>query len=246
MKKWFMCMAVLAVFFVSSCKTAPKKDENFLGDFDAVSLDPIMAAVVPRTKKVLSPRELSFVFAPRTNIVSFHHKYLGDNIWISLDYENRQQLIAAINTYLDAWQHKTLTAQNNKKKAYFGKTAAFMDWGLFGIVHKAKPVLRFEYQLIGEKQLPYFIIGNATTKELSKDAEQAANCPAVRIALSPAKCQEFLKILDQKTLLGIVADMQADFEEYEPNSEFDIQSSIDKEASETDESISPDEAEFEF
>lgn len=236
-------LASLLILLSFSCKSTPKRDKNFLGDFNAVNLDKMMAAIVPRTKSELSPREISFVFEPKTNILSFHHKYMGDNIWISLNYEERQTMIAAINAYLEAFKKGELTAENNKKKAFFGKTPSYMRWGLLGLVHEAKPALRFEYQLMGQKQLPYFILATASQKALGNDE---ANSIAIRIALSPAKCQEFLLRLDQNNLLEIVNELQADFEKFDPDPEFSVNptTEIEKNSTETDKTVDPDEAEF--
>ena len=233
------------VVFAFSCKTVQKKDENFLGDFDPVSLDKVMAAIVPRVKKELSPREFSFLFEPRTNTLAFHHRYIGDNIWISLDYDARQIMIKAINQYLEAFKNGELNETNDKKKALFGQTPSYMKWGLLGLAHEAKPTLRFEYQLVGKKKLPYFIVAAATQKALRSDA----NSPAIRIALSPAKCQEFLQRLDQENLLKLVKEMQAEFEKFAPEDGFGSDtaaSEIEKNSSESNKSVDPDEAEFGF
>lgn len=228
---------MLFLVLVASCASSPKKkNPNFLGDFDAIQLPQIMMASVSRINSSLKPKNISFVFEPKTNIVSFHHRYLGDNIWIALNYENRQALIEAINKYLNAFQDRSLVSANNKKKAFFGKTTVFMSWGLLAVAHTAKPDLRFEYQLFGEKKLPYFILATRTQSALGKDS---ANSPAIRLALSPAKCQDLLKRLEQENLVKIVADMEKEFNEYEP-----VPFNIDE--TENEQSIAPDEASFDF
>lgn len=247
-KNFLKCVLFCFLVFFVSCATTKKKDENYLGDFNSMSLGEIMGATVSRTKNQLNPRVISLVFAPRTNLLSFHHKFMGDNIWITLDYQGRQTMIAAINRYLDTYKSGELNAANEKTKAYFGKTEITMDWGLLGTTHKNKPTLRFEYQRFGEKKLPYFIMASKTEKAGGTDE---ANSPAIRIALSPAKCQEFLEYLKQENLLSIVQELQADFEKYEAN-DFDnaesknLKDNIEKESTETETPLDIDESDFEF
>lgn len=242
LKKLYKILFGILALLIFSCKTTQKKDENFLGDFNIVGLDKIMAATVSRTDSTLSPKVLTLVFSPRTNVLSFHHRYMGDNIWVSLDYKDRQMMIKGINAYLDSFKNRTLTADNSKKKGFFGKTPVRIDWGVLGLAHFAIPNLRFEYQLFGEKKLPYFILATATTTA----NKSHANSPAIRVALSPAKCQEFLRYLDQDYLLSVVKELQDDFEKYDPDPKFNLKSDIEKNSSNTEQSIEPDEAEFEF
>lgn len=239
---FFKVLVVILSFACFSCASTKKKDKNMLGEFNAVNLGKVMVAVVPRIKTELSPREVTFIFSPKTNLVSFHHRFLGDTIWITLTYEERQAMIEAIKKYLQAYKNGELTETNNKKKAYFGKTSSYMDWGLLGVTYKAKPTLRFEYQQFGEKHLPYFIIATATQTSIDDDIK--ANSPAIRLALSPAKCQEFLIRLDQDNLQKIVDELQADFEKFDPDPDFDINEGFEK--GEDEKTVAPDETEFEL
>ncbi|MEL3907539.1 MAG: hypothetical protein P1P64_00805 [Treponemataceae bacterium] len=240
--RFFKLLALFLVFVSFSCASTKKEDKNMLGEFNSVNMGKIMVAVVPRIKTELSPRDVTFVFSPKTNLVSFHHRFMGDNIWVTLNYEERQVMIEAIKKYMQAYKNGELTEKNNKKKAYFGKTSSYMAWGLLGITHKAKPILRFEYQQFGAKKLPYFIVATATHTSIDDDME--ANSPAIRLALSPAKCQEFLLRLYQDNLQKIVDELQADFEKFAPDPEFDINEGAEK--NEDEKTMAPDEAEFEF
>lgn len=211
-----LCLLItaLGVIFLSSACTSTKKKYNpdFLGNYPVQSLGVLHLNIVKRYSNDLLPRDVSFVFEPATNTVKFHHKMMGDNIWISLKKNERARLKEAIEQYLTAFADKTLTPEGAKKRGAFGKKDVLMTWGLFGGAHEAYPTLRFDYQFI-TPQRPYFILATATTQ-----ADDGANSPAIRIAISPAQCQDVLKVLDENALLQLVQELKAEYEKYD---EFD-------------------------
>ena len=207
--------AFIFLLVLDSCKTVPKNDPNFLGDFSPVELGTVIGGTVKRTKEEIKPTEFKFTFFPRTNIVSIQHRFMVDKVEIFLDRENREMLLNAMQSYIDSYNNKTLSPSDANKNAFFGKTKVLMSWGLFGSgAHEAKPSLRAEYQLLSENR-PYFILANATTTAIG--AKDNSNCPALRLAFSPAQCEDFMELLKQDNLLKIVEDMQKDFERFEPS-----------------------------
>lgn len=220
---FFFSLIFLVLNFCVSCKTLQKQDPNFLGDFPNTEVAKLTAGTVKRTKEEIKPAVFTFVFSPRTNILLIHHKFMGDNIWLSLTEENRVTLINAINKYISGYKEKTLNADNNKKKAFFGAFKTHISWGLIGSVYEASPTLRCEYQLL-TKNRPYFILGNKTAQ-----SNDGANCPAMRMAFSPSQCMELLDILNQKKLLKLVDEMQKDFDKYDL-AEYDVKAKIEKSA----------------
>jgi len=73
------------VFLSGACASTSKKhDPDFLGNYPVQSLGVLHLNIVRRYSNDLLPRDVSFVFEPSTNLVKFHHKMMGDNIWISL------------------------------------------------------------------------------------------------------------------------------------------------------------------
>ncbi len=206
-----MLIAISIISSFTACTTVKKKDPNYLGDFDPQSIGKLMAGTVTRVKKQIKPTELKFVFFPRTNIMEIHfrNKTTIDNVWICLDQKDRETISAGINQFLKEYEEQTLSVENNKKKALFGKTEISLAWGLFGATRSTNPTLRCEYELL-TKNRPYFILGNAM-----KGDGKGANCPALRIALSPAQCDDMLRVLDQKNLLKIVESLQSKFEKYD-------------------------------
>lgn len=206
----FLMLVIGMTIFVVSCTTmAKKEDPDFLGNYPSQFLGRARLNVVKRYSDILLPRDVSFVFDPQSNTVKFHHKMLGDNIWIYLTKENRVLFKQAIEQYLESFAARTLTPEDAKKKGRFGKTDVFMTWGIAGSAHEAYPVLRFDYQFI-TPQRPYFILANATVEGID-----GSNCPAIRIAVSPAQCQDLIKLLDENALLEIVADLKAEYEKFD-------------------------------
>lgn len=210
--KIFSTLLLLGLLSIlaGGCKTAPKApDPNFLGDFPAQSLGALHLNVVKRFTNDLLPRDVSFVFDPRTNVVKFHHKMMGDNIWVYLTKENRAEMRTAIEQYLADFKAQKLTAEGAKKKGAFGKSSVLMTWGLVGSAHTAYADLRYDYQFI-TPQRPYFILAAATEK-----ASDGANSPALRIAISPAQCKDVLTVLDDVLLLKLVEELKAEYERFD-------------------------------
>lgn len=243
LKKILSGLLLLVVLF--SCASTKKVDPNFLGDFDPQPLDSVMAAIVTRTAKTLKPRELTLVFSPRENVVQIHHRFMGENVWLYFNEQGRKVLIDSMETYLAEYKAGKLTAANSKKKAYFGKTSAYIRWGLWGAAHQAKPTVRCEYDLVPPKNRPYFIIGNATV-----GAGDGANSPAVRIALSPAKCKDMIELLKQENLMKLVQELQKEYEKFDVNENdedgFEVIKKIEENAVEDDSDISDDEEDADF
>lgn len=206
-----LLIAALGVVFLSGAcaSTSKKHDPDFLGNYPVQSLGILHLNIVKRYSTDLLPRDVNFIFESSTNTVKFHHKMMGDNIWISLKKDERAFLREAIEQYLAAFADKALTPEGSKKKGAFGKIDVLMTWGLVGSAHEASPTLRCDYQFI-TPQRPYFILATATTQ-----AADGANSPALRIAISPAQCKDILKVLDETALLQLVEELKAEYGKFD-------------------------------
>ena len=204
----FLCLLALmfaGLLVTAGCtSTTKKRDANDLTNYPPQSLGVLHLNIVKRYSNVLLPRDISFVFEPATGILKFHHKMLGDNIWVALERNERTLFRQAIEQYLQAFADKNLTQEGAKKKGAFGKIEVLMSWGLFGSAHEAYPVLRFDYQFI-TPQRPYFILATATT-----ESGDGSNSPAIRIAVSPAQCKDLLAILDEQAYAQLIEELKAD------------------------------------
>lgn len=243
MKNRAIGIIVAAVFsftgMFTACKTSPQtEDPDFLGNYPPQSLGVAHLNIVKRYSSTLIPRNISFVFDPKTNTVKFHHKLMGDNIWVYLSKENRQLLREGIERYLAAFKAKTLTQEGSKKKGCFGKTDVLVTWGLAGSAHQAYPTLRFDYQFI-TPQRPYFILANATVK-----GSDDANCPAMRIAISPAQCQDMLGIIDEQALSALIDELRSDYDKFDITENGGTVKDIEDNAQESDDPAKEEEIVF--
>jgi len=126
-------------------------------------------------------------------------------------------MLAAMARYINEYQDGNLTAENSKKKAYFGSTEAFIQWGLLGPSYHAKPVLRFEYQIVDNGK-PYFVVGNASSPVTTVEGyriRDGGNSPALRFAFSPIQCQNLIETLNQESLLKIVRALDAEAAQFD-------------------------------
>lgn len=207
---WLLAAMISLLFLSTSCKTVSKKDEShFLANLPAQSLGVLHLNIVKRHSDTLLPRDVSFIFDPPSDTIKFHHKMMGDNIWIYLTKDERTLLRQGIEQYLKAFADKTLTLQGAKEKGAFGKTTVFMTWGLSGSAHSASPTLRFDYQFI-TPQRPYFILATAMTQ-----GKDGANSPAIRIAVSPAQCKDLLKVLDEQDIAQLINELKTEYEKFD-------------------------------
>lgn len=206
---FFLC------FLVFNCNTTKKtivNDENI--SLPSRRLGKITASIVKRNSKELLPREYSFVLITQNGKLRIHHKLLGDNIWIFFEDKDRKTLISAIENYLE--HYKQGFYHDKKQKAYFGKVPSQMVWGLLNAAHTAEPTMRFEYAYLKNNK-PYFIIANTTVESIKKDS----NCPAVKIAFSPAQCKKVLALIGEDNISSIMQSIKKDFEQYDEEDDFE-------------------------
>ena len=98
-----------------------------------------------------------------------------------------------------------------------------MVWGLLNAAHSAEPTMRFEYEYL-KNDRPYFIIANATVKSLKNDS----NCPAVKIAFSPAQCRKVLELIGNENISSIIKSIKKDFEQYDDEDDFEEDDDFDE------------------
>ncbi len=226
-KLFFKCFSLfffLFLFFACNTTTkATKKTETAKKEslsLPSRRLGKVTASIVKRNSKELLPREYSFVLITQNEKLRIHHKLLGDNIWIFFEDEERKTLISAIENYLA--NYKT-GFPSKKQKAYFGKVPSQMVWGLLNAAHSAEPTMRFEYEYL-KNDRPYFIIANATVKSLKNDS----NCPAVKIAFSPAQCRKVLELIGNENISSIIKSIKKDFEQYDDEDDFEEDDDFDE------------------
>jgi len=219
----------LAFLFCASCSTVQKSDElHVAADYPPELLGVSHLNIVSRFTGTLLPRDVTFVFDASSNTTKFHHKMLGDNIWVYLSETNRAVMRKAMQSYLDSFMQHTLDQEHANQKGFFGTTDIFIHWGLFGASHEAFPTLRFEYQFITPSR-PYFIIATATT-----EGSNGANSPALRIAVSPLQCKDILAFIEERNLRELTEKIKNEYEKFGSTDELSTIKKIESNADEVD------------
>ena len=233
MKLYHRTTALVLVFFaavfLASCNTVQKSDElHVAADYPPELLGVSHLNIVSRFTGTLLPRDVTFVFDASSNTTKFHHKMLGDNIWVYLSETNRAVMRKAMQSYLDSFMQHTLGQEHANQKGFFGTTDVFIHWGLFGASHEAFPTLRFEYQFITPSR-PYFIIATATT-----EGSNESNSPALRIAVSPLQCKDILALIEERNLRELAEKIKNEYEKFGNADELSTIEKIESNANEAD------------
>lgn len=182
-------------------------------------MEKILINTVPEKKNDLTPLELQFTFYPKKNIVELNLYYDWNFVVITLSQKNREDLIAAMQQYIQDYQAKKLLKEKSGVKAYFGSAFAPILWGMATPVYNAKPELRFEYRYITD-QRPYFMINSSVYPPQDSYGmeirDSGASSPSLRLAFTPIQCKQIIDMLNQDALVKIVSDLDA------TQSQFDI------------------------
>lgn len=214
-KTTFISVLILLSLLIVSCATGPseqKTDTSFIGDYEVIELEIAMLNTVPQNAWKLVAREVSISFYPQTNLVHYRFKYDMNNISLYLDESARRSFSEALEQYLEQYQNGLLTKKQAGKKALFGDTPVWMQWGLLGPSYTANPKLRFEFFFITDDK-PYFIAANASSSETYTDGsikKGGTNSPAIKLALSPIQAKHMVQLMNQEYLVSLVEAKNAE------------------------------------
>ncbi|HQL06046.1 MAG TPA: hypothetical protein PLU33_13010 [Treponemataceae bacterium] len=188
----------LFLFLVSCVSPAPKvKGDNFLGDFNPIQLDNLMA--LHNAINGIKPVEIRTYLVPRTNTVELYFRIFANEIALVLDKKTRDMIRSSIQDYLNLYEKNSLTVQKPSKKNAFVKGSMSIGWGVLSPVRYTTAPFWTNYEYLEEK--PYFLLYLNPTPD-SNDA--SAYSPVVKLYLSPAQVREFLDVTDQSRLESIV------------------------------------------
>jgi len=202
-KNKYICLSLLAVLVVSttiSCATpAPKeKDENFLGDFNPVQLENLMALTYNSVSGI-KPLEVRAYLVPRTNTVELYFRILTNEIALVLDKQTRDLIKSSAEQYLSLYESDSLKRQNpSKKNAYVTGTMS-LGWGLINAYRYTEAPFWTNYKIIDEK--PYFMLYCLPTPDVN---DSSAYSPLVEIYFSPSLLHDYLELAEQENLKSIV------------------------------------------
>ncbi|HOS29713.1 MAG TPA: hypothetical protein PLR39_02825 [Treponemataceae bacterium] len=202
-KKHMSAAAVLLcslVFLVSCVTPAPNpKDDNFLGDFNPIQIDNLMA--LNNAVSGIKPVEIRTYLVPRTNTVELYFRIFANEIALVIDKKARDQIRTSAQEYLALYEANSLKIQEPSKKNAWLKGTMSIGWGVLSPVRFTTAPFWTNYEYLEEK--PYFLLYLNPTPDLN---DAAAYSPVVELYLSPAQVREFLDVTDQERLESIVEE----------------------------------------
>lgn len=178
----------------------PDATETFIGDFDPVQLQSLMALTKFNGK--MKPKELRRNFlVPRTNGVEFYYRDLANEICFILNYKERQKLIDAGKQFLEAHEaHSFKKHKVNKKTAYYNSRCSL--W--FGVLEVSTGCTKNDYYVNYDiiNKHAYMVITFVASRV---DDDNTTFTPTTKLYFSPSQVQELIEVLDQDHLQAELA-----------------------------------------
>lgn len=197
-------VAVIALFVFASCAgMRPKQaedDPNFLGDFDPIRLENVMALRSVLGK--LKPTEIRLYFVPRTNVVEAHFRDSANAVVLMFTAEQRRTLAEGIELYAKnyadyaAGNRAAMPERKPGRKNAFNRGKLSIAWGVVSTGRTAHTEFRTNYEYL-EKGKPYFML-TAESGDSSEDS--AVQSPRTDLYFSPAQLEVLLQVTDQDAL----------------------------------------------
>ena len=195
--------AACALVFGSCAHTAVKSeqpDPDFLGDFDPIRLEDVMA--LRNSFGKIKPAQLRMYFVPRTNIVEVHLRDGANAFVLMFDQSARQTLREAISLYAQAYErygsgeHKAMEVRKPTAKNAFNRGPLSVAWGVLGTARSGSTHFRTNYEFL-EKGKPYFLF----TAEPADDRDASdVQSPALKLYFSPSQLETLLAVIDEQAL----------------------------------------------
>ena len=207
--KIFSVMGVILIyaFFVLGCLSTQQSqttvDNNFLGDFDPIKLESIMAWYPSFGKE--KPKELSLYFVPRTNTVEIYYRDDLNRVVLILPYSQRQALLQASMQFAQDIQNDVLQ-ENRKptKKNAYSTSFCGVGWGVTGVArYTNKALLEFNYKYLDDKR-PYFMLKAHSSPD---NEDSSVYSPVLFLYFSPSQLESLQMILNQEHLQSFVDEL---------------------------------------
>ena len=196
--------ALLCIF--ASCAGMPREQAEietepaFLGDFDPVRLENVMALRSVFGK--IKPAEIRLYLVPRTNVVEAHFRDGANAVVLMFTAKQRQMLAEGMDLYAKAYAEyaagdvKSLPDRKPGRKNAFNRGELSVAWGIISVNRTAETEFRTNYQYL-EKGKPYFML----TAERA-DASDGSNTqsPLVNLYFSPSQLKALSEITSRDAL----------------------------------------------
>ena len=196
-------VTALCLFFASCAgmKSGQAQDDpNFLGDFDPVRLENVMALRSVFGK--IKPTEIRLYFVPRTNVVEAHFRDAANAVVLMFNAEQRRILAEGIGLYTKTYadyaggNRAAMPERKPGRKNAFNRGGLSVAWGVVSTGRTAKTEFRTNYEYL-EKGKPYFML---TAESADSSEDSTVQSPLVHLYFSPAQLETLLEITDQAAL----------------------------------------------
>lgn len=201
--KILLCVLLsLCILSAVSCVTSvpEEKDVNFLGDFNPIQLENLMALTHSNAGGI-KPVEIRAYLVPRTNTVELYFRIFANEIALVLDKKTRDLIKVSAEEYLALYEADNLPVREPSKKNAFIKGSVSVAWGLLSPVRNTTAPFFTNYEYLDNK--PYFMINLNPAPDAN---DTAAYSPSVNMYLSPSLLQDYLELTDQTYLESIVTE----------------------------------------
>ncbi|MBN1616814.1 MAG: hypothetical protein JW875_05830 [Spirochaetales bacterium] len=221
MSKQNVLYAVVASFFLlASC--ASKVDTA--GEPDVIAMvDPFQVATLGMGLSDLlglgmNQTTFDLFFAPRGNATIMAFSYQMNKTEMFLDYTARQTVIAAVGTYLEEYEAKTLRTKG-KTTAEYGKMQGYMEWGVLTKNARATPEISIGYDFV--KDSPYFTLTVPESTNLIFEGvggSRVQRSAYMRFYFNREQAVEFAQHLSQEFLLEALGEQDVPEASFTPDS----------------------------
>ena len=204
MKINILYTALIAVTLLGCASSAPIQSADMVANADPYEIGVVGASFSTFTGFGKNVGTFTLSFAPRTNQVIINTKNQGNKTYIYLDRTNRDALVAAMTTYFEEFENRTLKEKGKTNKAY-GKIVGFMEWGLLTTNARGNPEMRLGYEF--EKGAPYFTITIPETDNLMYNKGSVVkNSGFYQMFFTRSQLEEFGEMLLQDYLVATLEE----------------------------------------
>lgn len=212
MKKSWMFACVVLLVSLWGCATTSKEpvvDPNFLGDYDPIQLENVMAWYNFFGKE--KPKELEMYFVPRTNNVEIYYREGQNKVCVILSQEQREQLKEVAALFTEGVEAGTLEDRKPTTKNAYYKSTCSVGWGVLGI-GRVTEKSRLEYNHKYLKDGKVYLSVRAYPAADKNDS--SVYSPDIELFFSPSQLETLFAQIDQSVLQARVDELNAQAYEY--------------------------------
>lgn len=185
---------------VSQNVTAKTVDPNYLGDYDPIQLENIVA-IQKTIKSTIKPLEYELYFIPRSNNVEAYYRTGVTSYALVLNPETRGILYEGIKNYMEAYNTNNLPKQTSNEDVKFSTGILSIAWGVTGVTHNGDADFYTSYEMLDNK--PYFLL----LVKNANDENGSGVSSWQRLYFSPSQLEKVVTQLNQSYLQSLVDNL---------------------------------------